>query len=68
MVNHMGRSLARSNAHFKRASARLPLGVSSNFRYWGDEQTLYVSKPFGCGQSLRDATTLRMGRMTCLGD
>jgi glutamate-1-semialdehyde 2,1-aminomutase len=36
------RSLARSNQHFRRAVQRLPLGVSSNFRYWGDEQTIYV--------------------------
>src|SRR5262245_65090618 len=43
----MARSLARSNAHFKRAVTRLPLGVSSNFRYWGEDQTLYVSKARG---------------------
>ncbi len=43
----MARSLVRSNAHFKRAVTRLPLGVSSNFRYWGDDQTLYVSKARG---------------------
>ena len=36
------RSLAKSNKHFERAFKKLPLGVSSNFRYWGDEQTIYV--------------------------
>jgi len=36
------RSLSRSNAHFKKASSRLPLGVASNFRYWGDDKTIYV--------------------------
>jgi len=36
------RSLARSNQHFRQAVQRLPLGVSSNFRYWGDEHTIYV--------------------------
>lgn len=36
------RSLARSNQHFQKAVRRLPLGVSSNFRYWGDKQTIYV--------------------------
>src|SRR6476620_1470894 len=46
-VNSMARSLARSNAHFKRAVTKLPLGVSSNFRYWGEDQTLYVSKARG---------------------
>jgi glutamate-1-semialdehyde 2,1-aminomutase len=38
----MRRSLANSNAHFRKASAKLPMGVSSNFRYWGEEKTLYV--------------------------
>jgi glutamate-1-semialdehyde 2,1-aminomutase len=36
------RSLAQSNRHFKDAVSKLPLGVSSNFRYWGDEQTVYI--------------------------
>jgi glutamate-1-semialdehyde 2,1-aminomutase len=36
------RSLARSNAHFKKAVNALPLGVSSNFRYWGEDKTIYV--------------------------
>jgi glutamate-1-semialdehyde 2,1-aminomutase len=43
----MSRSLARSNAHFQRAVKRLPLGVASNFRYWGDEDTLYVKRGKG---------------------
>ena len=37
---HHARSLARSNAHFKKALSRLPLGVASNFRYWGDDRTI----------------------------
>jgi len=41
------RSLARSNRHFKRAVQRLPLGVSSNFRYWGDDKTVYVKRGKG---------------------
>ena len=36
------RSLVRSNAQFRRAVKRLPLGVSSTFRYWGDDRTVYV--------------------------
>ena len=36
------RSLAKSNQHFERAVNKLPLGVSSNFRYWGDDKTIYV--------------------------
>lgn len=38
----MSRTLARSNAHFRRAVARLPLGVASTFRYWGEDRTIYV--------------------------
>ncbi|MFN0114192.1 MAG: aspartate aminotransferase family protein [Paracoccaceae bacterium] len=38
----MPRSLDRSNAHYKRALTRLPLGVASTFRYWGDDRTIYV--------------------------
>jgi glutamate-1-semialdehyde 2,1-aminomutase len=41
------RSLKRSNAHFKRAVSRLPLGVSSNFRYWGEDRTIYVRRGRG---------------------
>ncbi|MDX1482299.1 MAG: aminotransferase class III-fold pyridoxal phosphate-dependent enzyme [Woeseiaceae bacterium] len=41
------RSLKRSNAHFRKAIDKLPLGVSSNFRYWGDEKTIYVSRGKG---------------------
>jgi glutamate-1-semialdehyde 2,1-aminomutase len=37
------RSLNKSNQHFKKAISRLPLGVSSNFRYWGDDKTIYAS-------------------------
>lgn len=37
------RDLTKSNAQFRRAVRRLPLGVSSTFRYWGDERTIYVS-------------------------
>src|ERR1700731_5503632 len=38
----MARKLTNSNAHFKRAVQRLPLGVASNFRYWGEDRTIYV--------------------------
>lgn len=46
------RNLSKSNAQFKRAVKRLPLGVSSTFRYWGDERTIYVES--GKGGRLRD--------------
>ena len=36
------RDLSKSNAQFKRAVKRLPLGVASTFRYWGDDRTIYV--------------------------
>ena len=35
--------LKKSNDHFKEAIRRLPVGVSSNYRYWGPEETLYIS-------------------------
>ena len=48
----MTRSLANSNAHFRKAVTRLPLGVSSNFRYWGDDKTIYAAS--GKGARLTD--------------
>jgi glutamate-1-semialdehyde 2,1-aminomutase len=38
----MSRTLTKSNAHFQRALQKLPLGVASNFRYWGEDRTIYV--------------------------
>jgi glutamate-1-semialdehyde 2,1-aminomutase len=40
----MHRPLTRSNQHFQKAVKRLPLGVTSNFRYWGADQTIYVDQ------------------------
>jgi glutamate-1-semialdehyde 2,1-aminomutase len=37
----------KSNAIQKRAQQVIPLGVNSNFRYWGDGMTPYVSKAKG---------------------
>ncbi len=36
------RTLTKSNAQYKKALTRLPLGVASTFRYWGDDRTIYV--------------------------
>ena len=36
------RDLRKSNAQFQKAVKRLPLGVASTFRYWGDDRTIYV--------------------------
>ncbi len=41
------RTLTKSNQHFERALSKLPLGVSSNFRYWGDDETIYVKRGKG---------------------
>lgn len=41
------RSLKRSNAHFRKAVTKLPLGVASDFRYWGDDKTIYVARGKG---------------------
>jgi glutamate-1-semialdehyde 2,1-aminomutase len=43
----MSRSLEKSNLHFQRAVKHLPLGVASNFRYWGEDRTIYVQKGRG---------------------
>jgi glutamate-1-semialdehyde 2,1-aminomutase len=41
------RSLEKSNKQFEKAVKRLPLGVSSNFRYWGDDKTIYIKRAKG---------------------
>ena len=41
------RSLEKSYRHFSKAIRKLPLGVSSNFRYWGDDRTIYVKRAKG---------------------
>ena len=46
------RVLERSNAHFRKAVDRLPLGVASNFRYWGDDRTIYIRE--GKGARVKD--------------
>ncbi|HVS77887.1 MAG TPA: aminotransferase class III-fold pyridoxal phosphate-dependent enzyme [Steroidobacteraceae bacterium] len=38
----MARVLTKNQAHYRRALTRLPLGVASNFRFWGEERTIYV--------------------------
>lgn len=43
----MSRNMTRNNAHFRRAVQRLPLGVASNFRYWGEERTIYIKQGRG---------------------
>ena len=42
----MPRNLSACRAHYEKAVKRLPLGVTSNFRYWG-EKTLYVRRGKG---------------------
>lgn len=41
------RCLSKSNQHFRKANKKLPLGVASNFRYWGDEKTIYARRGKG---------------------
>jgi len=41
------RSLERSHQQFQKARSKIPLGVASNFRYWGEEQTIYVARGRG---------------------
>jgi len=41
------RCLSKSNQQFQKAIKKLPLGVSSNFRYWGDDKTIYAKRGKG---------------------
>ena len=43
----MARILSKNHAHFRRAVQRMPLGVASNFRFWGEERTIYVKSGRG---------------------
>jgi glutamate-1-semialdehyde 2,1-aminomutase len=43
----MSRNMTQNNAHFRRAVQRLPLGVASNFRYWGEQRTIYIKQGRG---------------------
>src|SRR3984885_10952040 len=43
----MTRTMTRNHEHFRRAVKRLPLGVASNFRYWGEERTIYIKQGRG---------------------
>jgi glutamate-1-semialdehyde 2,1-aminomutase len=43
----MPRNLTKSNAHWQKAVKRLPLGVASNFRFWGEDRTIYVKEGRG---------------------
>lgn len=43
----MVRKLEKTRALFQRAKAIIPYGVNSNFRYWGDEDTLVVTRGEG---------------------
>jgi len=48
----MPRDLTKSNAQWKKAVTKLPLGVASNFRYWGEDKTIYVKQ--GRGARIED--------------
>jgi glutamate-1-semialdehyde 2,1-aminomutase len=43
----MRRSLQKSNAHYNKAVRKLPLGVTSNFRFWGEGKTIYIDHARG---------------------
>jgi len=43
----MPRNLTQTRALFKKAKQFIPQGVNSNFRYWGDEDTLVVTRGEG---------------------
>ncbi|MBS0580453.1 MAG: aminotransferase class III-fold pyridoxal phosphate-dependent enzyme [Proteobacteria bacterium] len=43
----MARKMTRNNEHYRRALQKMPLGVASNFRFWGEERTIYVKQGRG---------------------
>jgi glutamate-1-semialdehyde 2,1-aminomutase len=43
----MARNLTRNHEHYRKALTRLPLGVASNFRFWGEDRTIYVKQGRG---------------------
>jgi glutamate-1-semialdehyde 2,1-aminomutase len=43
----MTRNLSKTRALFERAKQFMPYGVNSNFRYWGDEDTLLITRGEG---------------------
>ncbi len=49
----MTRNLTQTHALFQKAKQFIPYGVNSNFRYWGDEHTLVVTR--GEGACIWDA-------------
>jgi glutamate-1-semialdehyde 2,1-aminomutase len=49
----MARDLTKTRELFKKAAQFIPKGVNSNFRYWGDDDTLVITK--GEGAHIWDA-------------
>jgi glutamate-1-semialdehyde 2,1-aminomutase len=43
----MARNLTRNHEHYRKALKRLPLGVASKVRFWGEERTIYVKEGRG---------------------
>ena len=43
----MSRNLTQTRALFEKAKQYIPYGVNSNFRYWGDEDTLVIMRGEG---------------------
>src|SRR5580658_572838 len=43
----MARKMTKNHEHYRRALQRLPLGVASNFRFWGEDRTIYVKQGRG---------------------
>src|SRR6202140_781950 len=48
----MARNLTKNHQQYRRGAKRLPLGVASNFRFWGEDRTIYVKH--GRGARLTD--------------
>lgn len=51
--NLMSRPLSKTQSLFRKARRYIPNGVNSNFRYWGDDDTLVITR--GAGPHIWDA-------------
>ena len=49
----MSRNLTKTHALFQQAKRLIPKGVNSNFRYWGEEDTMVIAR--GAGGYIWDA-------------
>ena len=64
----MARTMTRNNEHYRRAVKRMPLGVASNFRFWGEDRTIYVKSGRGARITDLDDNVCRLSHGLWSGD